>query len=331
MATQDTIYNDIFNFFEAATLKFINIGVVKVADAIKDPAFTLLGCYIILWGLSHILGLIREPIIDATKRFIKIGFIFGIAFSMASYNAYIVQMMTEFPDYLSEVLISSGSSKAVDSINFMYTETWRIGQRFWDLGGVSAPQFCIIAIIVWCFACLISAYSAFLIILSKVAISILVALGPLFIISILFETTKKYFESWIATLSNYGVLIVLVSSFNSFLIIVFTAALEESNSGNLDKVSSAAPVVIISLISCLILSQLMQIASSVAGGISLSTMGAFRGAMGAGAKITGLRAANRYVSAKTANAAGGAVRGAAAGTYNLVKRPFVRTNTAARR
>ena len=89
-----TIYDSIFTFFDNASVTYINNGVVKVSDAIKDPAFTLLGCYILLWGLSHILGLIREPIVDATKRFIKVGFIFGIAFSAATYNSYIVETGT---------------------------------------------------------------------------------------------------------------------------------------------------------------------------------------------------------------------------------------------
>jgi len=325
-----TIYDSIFTFFDNASVTYINNGVVKVSDAIKDPAFTLLGCYILLWGLSHILGLIREPIVDATKRFIKVGFIFGIAFSAATYNSYIVETVTKFPEELSMIVVGNTSPSSVSTVNYIYEETWEIGQRFWDLGGLTNIGYCFIAIIIWAFACLLSAYSAFLIILSKVALAILIALGPLFIISVLFETTKRFFESWISTLANYAILAVLVASTNAFIIKVFKSAVRAANTGDLDQVSSAAPIVITSLISCLILSQLMQIASSVAGGISLSTMGAFRGAMGAGAKITGLRAANRYLSNKTANAAGGAVRGAATGTYNLVKRPFVRTNAASR-
>lgn len=328
------LYTDLFNGFKNISDTYITGNTIKFISYIADPTFVLLGIYILLWGLSHILGLIREPIIDGTKRFIKIGFIIGITLNYDTYSIYVIKVITEGPENIASVFVNDYSTIG-QTLDTVFNETWKIGNKFWENAGFfnGNPGMYFVAIVIYAIACILTAYSAFLVILSKLAIAILVAVGPLFIISAFFESTRKYLESWVAQLCNYGILTVLVIACNAFILEIMrkTAIATAADIKNMDDVSTVAPLIIIGAISGLILTQLPSIASGLAGGLSLSSLGAFRGAMGAGAKITGLRAANRYLSNKTANAAGGAVRGAAAGTYNLVKRPFVRTNTASRR
>lgn len=324
------MFASLIDLFDAAAKNFLQSNITSVMDAIRGPAFTLLSIYIMLWGMAHILGLIREPIVDATKRFIKVGFIFGIALSAAEYNSYVVDVITKGPEQFASVFSGATPGSTIGTtLDNVFQRTWDLGADFWERAGITNGNFGLyfIALTLFFIACLISSYSAFLIILSKVAVNIIVAVGPLFIIATLFESTKRFFESWIAVLSNYAILCILAIATSKFILTIF-----ERNLVNVDSKTAigVTPIICSAIVSLLILPQLPTIASSLGGGIALSTMGAFRGAMGAGAKITGLRAANRYLSNKTANAAGGAVRGAATGTYNLVKRPFVRTNAASR-
>ena len=58
-------------------------------------------------------------------------------------------------------------------------------------------------------------YTLFLMALARVALAVLLAIGPLFIVLLLFDGTKRFFEAWVAQLANYalvGVLAVLVAS-----------------------------------------------------------------------------------------------------------------------
>lgn len=323
------LYTSLFTGFSNISKTYITDNTSKFINYIAEPTFVLLAIYVLLWGLSHILGLIREPITDAAKRFIKIGFIIGIALNYDVYSSYVIKVITEGPEEIASVFVNNYSSIG-QTLDTVFDETWEIGNKFWSNAGLFSgnPGMYIVAIILYAIACVLTAYSAFLIILSKIAISILVAVGPLFIIAAFFEATRKFLESWVAQLCNYGLLSVLVIACNSFVLEILrkTAIATSANINDLDKISTVAPLIVIGIISGLILSQLPSIASGLAGGLSISSMGAFRGALGAGAKVTGLRAANRYMSNKTAQAAGAAVRGAATGTYNLVKRPFSRTN-----
>src|SRR6202034_498524 len=68
-------------------------------------------------------------------------------------------------------------------------------------------------------------YTMFLLALSRIALSVLLALGPLFIALLLFETTKRFFETWIAQLANYvfiTILTVLIAAL--MLTLISTAA-----------------------------------------------------------------------------------------------------------
>lgn len=326
-------YTKLFQGFEAISETYITGNTIKLINFIAEPAFALLAIYVLLWGLSHLLGLIREPITDAAKRFIKIGFIVGIALNYDTYSSYVINIITKGPEEVASVFVNNYSSIG-QTLDTVFNETWKIGNKFWANGGFFSgnPGMYMIAIILYAIACVLTAYSAFLIVLSKIAISILVAVGPLFIIGAFFESTRKFVESWVAQLCNYGLLTILVIACNAFILETLrkTAISTAAKIKDIDDVSTVAPFIITGIISGLILSQLPSIASGLAGGLSISSLGAFRGALGTGSKLSGLRAAERYTSNKTAHAAGSAIQGAASGTYNLVKRPFSRTNAASR-
>lgn len=327
------LYTDIFDRFNDISKTYITGNTTKFISYIAEPTFVLLAIYVMLWGLSHIMGLIKEPITDAAKRFIKIGFIIGIALNYDTYSAYVIRVITDGPEELASVFVTNYSTIG-QTLDTVFKETWEIGNKFWANAGFfdGNPGMYIVAVIVYAIACVLTAYSAFLLILAKIAIAILVAVGPLFIIAAFFESTRKFLESWVAQLCNYGLLTILVIACNAFILEILrkTALLTAANIKNTDNVITVAPLIVIGIISGLILAQLPSIASGLAGGLSISSLGAFRGglsrATGVAAKVTGARAANRYVSQKTAEYAGKGLRGG----YTFVKRPFSRTNAASK-
>jgi len=52
------------------------------------------------------------------------------------------------------------------------------------------------AIAVYIVVGLIAVYTMFLLALSKIALSVLIAMGPIFMALLFFESTKKFFEAW---------------------------------------------------------------------------------------------------------------------------------------
>jgi type IV secretion system protein VirB6 len=138
---------------------------------------------------------------------------------------------------------------------------------------------------------LVTAYTAFLIALSMVSISMLLALGPLFIAMLFFSSTKKFFEQWIGQLANYALVTILVSLVGALLLgVVRSTTASAVASGSAVSIAEAVCVCVMCVLIFLIIRQTTSIAAGLSGGIGLTTFNAVSSAMAWGfgtAKTTG--------------------------------------------
>jgi type IV secretion system protein VirB6 len=139
------------------------------------------------------------------------------------------------------------------------------------------------AMTVWASALICTGYAAFLIVLSKVALAVVVAMGPIFICCLMFEGTKKFFEAWLGQALNYALVSGLTVSVIKLLFGMYAnvaAGTLTASDGAEFSFASVASLLILSVICFLILMQVQTIASALAGGVSISTMGAANWASG---------------------------------------------------
>jgi type IV secretion system protein VirB6 len=152
-----------------------------------------------------------------------------------------------------------------------------------------------------------------------VALAVLLAVGPLFIVLLLFDGTKRFFEAWVAQLANYalvGVLAVLVASL--LMTVVETYAVQTAAKGAAILTVDALDMLLVAGLVLLILRQVMPIAARLAGGVALAShgvmgaaaergLGAARGAGSHAGRSMLDRAAIGYQSWTTGRAGGGTV------------------------
>ncbi len=127
---------------------------------------------------------------------------------------------------------------------------------------------------------LTAVYTMFLLALSRIALSVLLALGPLFIALMLFESTKRFFESWIAQLANYAfitILTVMVAALMMHLLEV--AAQQAVAAGGGIQIAHALRVCMAAGLTFLVMRQVMPMAAALASGFALSTFGALSAAV----------------------------------------------------
>lgn len=271
------VYTQVFTYVNNACNGYIGANVSAVAGAIAPAAYSLLGVYVILWGLMSMRGLIQEPILEAAVRFMKIAFIFGIGIQLAEYNTYVTDTFFNGPEQLASVLThSTANGTAISSLDQILDQGFKIGKTFWDQGGIIMGDFgmYMVALLVWAMTIAVTAYACFLIVLAKIALSLIIALGPLFIISLLFQPTANFFNAWIQQLSNYFLLMVLVIAANVFVMTLFMRAANGASAiTSTAQIDQLFPFLITGAVSLLVIAQLPQMAAGLAGGISLSSYG----------------------------------------------------------
>ncbi len=248
------------------------------------PIFhNLLIIYIVLWGYSYWMGKLDEPFTEGLKRIFKITIILQVALVVGTYNAVIVKFFFDGPEQLAGVITSvTPSSTLLDSL---YDKGFEIGDKAWEKAGVMSGNIGMyfVAFIIWLAVIVLTAYAAFLLMLAKVALSVLLGIGPLFICMILFQPTTRWFESWLSQVFNFGLVLVLAVAVVQIILGLFEDMMAALIGSGTVTTESMLAIVALSIISCFVLAQVTTIAASLAGGFGLTTMGAFgRGARAAG-------------------------------------------------
>jgi type IV secretory pathway VirB6-like protein len=168
--------------------------------------------YIVLYGLFYTLGLTSISAHDLVIRVIKIAIVTQL-FSPDSwdfFNTYFFSVFTEGSEFLIGAATGDTSPDKVnlfsfvdDAFNIFFQDvTWiKISVLILDLVGVIALFIIVYVIVLYLF---ILARVLITYLLTVLALAILISIAPLFIVMILFQRTKKYFDGWVNYLVDYA-------------------------------------------------------------------------------------------------------------------------------
>lgn len=291
---------------------YIGDNTTRIASALEPAIVTLGVLYIMVWGYLQLMGQIEEPFVAGVKRILMLAVLLGAALHLWLYNAVIVDTFFRAPAELSAAIIGAPDSVTiVDQIIFAGDDT---ASRLIEKGGILNGDFSfyLAGFGVHLVIGLTAIYTIFLLALSRLALSVLLALGPLFIALLLFETTKQFFESWIAQLANYAFITILTVLMAALMLtLVSTAAQQAAAVGGEIQIAHAVRVCMAAGLTFLVMRQVMPMAAALASGLSLSTFG--------------------VVSAALAWGFGGATRGTGQFMRGLVDRDSARGDSFSRR
>lgn len=265
-----------FDAWLTATLAgYIAANTAKVAAAM-EPAFLTLGTvYVMVWGYLQLTGQIEEPFTAGLKRIVTLVVIFAVALRLWLYNDVIVDSVFRAPAELAARILGVYDPVAlIDQIFALGSDTASLlfeKAGFFD----GDPTYYLAGFAVYLIVDLTALYTIFLLSLSKIALSVLLALGPLFIGLTLFSTTKRFFESWCAQLANYALVTVLtVLTAALMLQLLSVAATQAAAAGDGIQIALAVRVCLAAGLVFLVMRQVMPMSAGLASGIALSTFGA---------------------------------------------------------
>ena len=267
----------LFTSVDTAITGFMLSAASRIAAAAVTPFKILVSVYIILWGLALWRGLIEEPLSDAVGRIFRIVLIGVIALGAGVYGPVIASFIYNTPAQLATALMGSvATPETVMDVALNQGNDIALGFMSIPRPPLSMAAFgdYLAAIIVWVFTGVIILYGAALILLSKVALGVLVALGPIFIALLLFDTTKNFFQSWIAQALNYLFIYALVAAVVLIMFALWTPQLTYAMTNAAGGFSALIPMIIVGGACFVILMQTSGIASGLAGGVQLLTLGA---------------------------------------------------------
>lgn len=258
-------------------------------------------------------------------RMVKIAFIFGVGIQLAEYNVYVVDTVWNGPQELSSAIAGTSGGSIGPTLNAILQQGFQIGQKFYGKAGLLNGDFgaYIAAFAVWAITMAVTIYAGALIVLAKVALSLIIALGPLFIVSLLFQPTANFFNSWVQQLTNYCLVMVLMVTGNVFVLTLFRRAASATGITSTAQIDALFPFFVTGGLSLFVIAQIPSIASGLAGGVSLSSYGI--GRLGLSILTRGAKAATGHASRDASKGVRKVARAARA-AYQSRKRNTVKSS-----
>jgi type IV secretion system protein VirB6 len=254
---------------------YIGTNSARLAEILEPAIVTLGTLYVMVWGYLHLTGRIEEPFTAGLKRIMTLAVVMGVCVHLWLYDTVIVDTFYRAPSQLAAAVV--GGSDPVTTVDVIWERGGTVAGYLWAHGNVfSAIGFMIAGAVVWLLVGLLCVYTMFLIGLSSIALSVLLAVGPLFIALLFFDVTRKFFEMWIAQLANYALITILTVLVAALLLQVVRSYAEQTvaRGAGIETVD-ALNLVLVSVLASLFMRQVMPIASGLAGGVALSTHNTF--------------------------------------------------------
>jgi len=256
------------NTFDQNVLSTISSGSTRMISLISPLMAVCFSIYVLLicWGYWQ--GRHDDPIDDFFKRMALWAVILTCGMNIQFYSDYVVPFVNGLGEQIAGALTNSGNpvSGLDDLLNAYINAAINIYRQASGLRVIAA---------IWTIALMIIFGGPFMsiavayIILAKFALGLLLALGPLFISAGLFPPSRQFFWNWVGQCMNYILLVAL-----------FAAACSLEVNFAMGIVLANGPVSIPQLIELDIMGiafwvislNLPGLASSLAGGVGISTM-----------------------------------------------------------
>lgn len=307
----ESAFSYIYENLDTVIANFVTSFSSNVISQITPLVASGLVFYFIAVGILYLRGQVDDTLSEIIWRLFRVGLIVNVALVSGVYQEYISNVLIDLPDDLVTSLIagqagiqsSNGLQTLIDNILITGFET---GSNFFKEGSLNPipiplvgegvnviPYICGALIIIASIACVIVA--SFWIIAVKILMGLLLGIAPLFIIALIWESTKGYFQSWLNTILSLILINILIcavcSIFGSLFDVYLSDVKAMAEADSVDQLQSAFSLLFIGLvtfglllISPAIAFQMTSGASSM-GGLLGATMQGVTG-FGRGAKST---------------------------------------------
>lgn len=200
----DNIIGDIYTNFERALGGFYQGAAVGISGYVIPIAWVVLGICMLIWCYLIIEGKVAMPITDWLLKFV--GFMVVLYVMGNGYLSWVATPIFDLPAELTRAmsatsgnapdLLGQVNEKVVDLVSAMFTAGTKLIK---ELAFGPAIALFLMGVLVIVVVYLLLAAALFSIIFSKLGLSMVLAVGPFFVLALVLPQTRNYFYSWLNT------------------------------------------------------------------------------------------------------------------------------------
>jgi type IV secretion system protein VirB6 len=276
------LFTPLFTELDRITTVFTRDVSSRVIAAITPVLSTGLTVWFIAWGILVMRGAVEQPVREFLGKVIRTALIVSVALGAGLYQSSIAEVIRTVPDDLAAAVAGGEATLGVTLdpgeagggqaalIDLAAGQGLAKAEDAFEKGGLMTQQgiaFYTFGVLILLATVIMVGVGGALILVAKVMLALLAALGPLFIASLLFDATKRFFERWIAMLATYGLIIVVFACVFTFMLGIFSNYMGGVNlDGNMNVAYGIGGALVLTIVSVAILKELHHLAVGLGGG-----------------------------------------------------------------
>ena len=278
MAAPFAIFAPAYGFIDARLELFLSTRLASVLAEIGPAVRAAVALYIILYGIAILRGAIAEPVMDFAIRGVKLVILSLLATTVA-YQDYVTEPLFRIlPETLARALSGPQTESLGGAFDDFYARAAYLAETVADEASLTNITPWLMSAAVYGAGAAAAAVGFGIVLLAKIALALLIALGPIFVACALFEATRRYFFGWLSQALNYIILFALILAVLQLILALVAdqwPALESA-----DPMVGAAAFVALCLLAIIFFIQTPTIAAGIAGGAAagvsdFATLGGF--------------------------------------------------------
>ncbi len=313
-----SVAKTLYASIDAALVHVLSNGTTKVMAGLAALIGTFWTLSLVVRSLQWLWMGMTQIFRDVVFELLKMAFVTAMAFNVAWYLATVVPFVTEFPTWMGGLLSSQIAGQAanvtqvnqIDTLIGTYlTELQNLvkAMKFQPFSNTSATFLGILGVLFY-----LSGGIPFLLVavatsmVLKVATTVFLAVGPLFIAFALFDQTRQYFWGWVSVVAGFMLTHVLFA-----VVLALEVGLVNSTIIKNGQIDTSLPgtlsILIIFCTFTVLATELPGYAAAVMGGAGSGTSsigGIMAKASGVGTALRMTKAAGKLVG-KARNRIGG--------------------------
>ena len=222
----------------------------------------------------------------------------ALALSVSGYGTWVVDVIRGLEDGLASAFAGTSGSPPMSvyaTIDTTLGQGWDIAADLWEQAGNRGMTEIPMAIgeyvnaFVVGFATLVVGIPAgAMIVIAKATLTLLLGVGPLFVMCLMFPVTAKWFEQWFSQVMTAIITIALIAAVAGFMMKIFSAFIGTVDiTGEQNTLFTALSLSVLSIVILLLMYRVGGLAAGLAGGMSAAAITFGRMAMGA-ASVAGM-------------------------------------------
>jgi len=244
------------------------------------PALTiLLTLYIAFFAISLLTGRSRISISALTPRMITLGLVLTFATSWAAYSQVLWNLAVAGPDWIASVLTGSQGSASLifaDRIDIVFAAIGQASDAASAAAAAGAPAASNEAAgmfkpadIMWPGALLLLLGTVGVLFTARIALALLMALGPVFVVLALFRSTRGLTAGWLKGLAMTGLVplfVVLGGAITLELLVPVISALSQGAQFGEISGRAAMALFLVAAVHVAVMAMVMKVAATIVSG-----------------------------------------------------------------